>query len=102
MTFSTSPSAPVSRSDAWRLVRNQPCAEIEVRAKLPGSAARDSAHEDSDVDVLVSFAGSASSAQYFGVLFYLEDVLGCTVDFVTQKALRREIRPYVEREALRV
>ena len=69
---------------------------------LFGSTARDSAHEGSDVDVLVSFDGPASSAQYFGALFYLEDVLGCAVDLVTQKALRSEIRPYVEREAVLV
>jgi uncharacterized protein len=69
---------------------------------LFGSTARDAAHHGSDVDVLVSFDGPASSAQYFGVLFYLEDLLGCAVDLVTQKALRKEIRPYVEREAVHV
>lgn len=69
---------------------------------LFGSTVRDAAHPGSDVDVLVSFDGPASSTQYFGVLFYLEDLLGCAVDLVTQKALRREIRPYVEREAVHV
>lgn len=69
---------------------------------LFGSTARDAAHQDSDVDILVSFDEPASSAQYFGVLFYLEDLLGCPVDLVTQKALRKEIRPYVEREAVHV
>ena len=69
---------------------------------LFGSTARDAARQGSDIDVLVGFDGPASSAQYFGVLFYLEDVLGCAVDLVTQKALRREIRPYVEREAVLV
>lgn len=69
---------------------------------LFGSTARDTAHVRSDVDVLVDFDGPASSAQYFGVQFYLEDLLGCAVDLVTQKALRKELRPYVEREALHV
>lgn len=69
---------------------------------LFGSTVRDSARDGSDVDILVSFDGPASSAQYFGVRFYLEDVLGCAVDLVTQKALRNEIRPYVEREAVHV
>jgi uncharacterized protein len=71
-----------------------------AKLALFGSTARDAAHQGSDIDVLVDFDGPASSAQYFGVLFYLEDVLGCAVDLVTQKALRREIRPYVEREAV--
>jgi len=69
---------------------------------LFGSTARDAAHEGSDLDVLVTFDGPATSARYFGVQFYLEDVLGCAVDLVTDKALRPELRPYVEREALRV
>jgi predicted nucleotidyltransferase len=69
---------------------------------LFGSTARDAAHEGSDLDVLVSFDGPATSERYFGVQFYLEDVLGCAVDLVTDKALRSELRPYVEREVVRV
>ncbi len=69
---------------------------------LFGSVARDTAHQDSDVDILVSFDGPATSKRYFGVLFYLEDRLGCPVDLVTEKALRRELRPYVEEEQVHV
>ncbi len=69
---------------------------------LFGSTARDTASKDSDVDILVSFDGSATSKRYFGVQFYLEDLLGCPVDLVTEKALRAEIRPYVEKEAIHV
>lgn len=69
---------------------------------LFGSTARGTAKEGSDVDILVSFATPATSRQYFGAQFYLEDVLKCTVDLVTDKALRKELRPYVEREAVHV
>lgn len=69
---------------------------------LFGSTARDRATEQSDVDVLVSFDGPATSARYFGVQFYLEDLLGCPVDLVTGKALRPELRPYVELDAVHV
>jgi len=69
---------------------------------LFGSMSRDEAHEESDIDILVSFDGPATSARYFGVQFYLEDLLGQPVDLVTDKALRPELRPYIEREALRV
>lgn len=72
------------------------------RLALFGSTARDSAGENSDVDVLVSFDGVASSQRYFGVQFYLEDLLGCAVDLVTEKALRPELRPLIEREAIDV
>lgn len=69
---------------------------------LFGSTARDSAGAASDVDVLVSFDGPATSARYFGVQFYLEDLLGCPVDLVTEKALRAELRPFVEKDAIHV
>ncbi|MHB1174111.1 MAG: nucleotidyltransferase family protein [Sulfuriferula sp.] len=49
---------------------------------LFGSTVRDAARTDSDVDVLVAFDGPATSARYFGVQFYLEDLMGCPVDLV--------------------
>ncbi len=69
---------------------------------LFGSTARDTARNDSDIDVLVGFDGPATSARYFGVQFYLEDLFGCPVDLVTEKALRKELRPYIDKEAVRV
>ena len=69
---------------------------------LFGSTARDCARDGSDVDVLVAFDGPATSERYFGVQFYLEDLFGCPVDLVTEKALRPELRPFIENEAVRV
>ena len=73
-----------------------------ARLALFGSTAREGATLQSDVDILVGFDGPATSARYFGVQFYLEDLLGCPVDLVTDKALRAELRPFVEREAIHV
>lgn len=70
-----------------------------TRLALFGSAARDTAHPGSDLDILVAFAGPATADRYFGVQFYLEDLLGRPVDLVTDKALRPELRPFVERDA---
>ncbi|RJG03586.1 nucleotidyltransferase family protein [Noviherbaspirillum sedimenti] len=69
---------------------------------LFGSTARDTAKADSDIDILVAFDGPATSARYFGVQFYLEDLFGSKVDLVTDKALRTELRPFIEREAVHV
>ena len=69
---------------------------------LFGSFARDEASATSDLDLLVRFDGPATSRSYFGVQFYIEDLLGRRVDLVTDKALRAEMRPYVEREAIDV
>jgi len=73
-----------------------------VDLALFGSTARDTASPDSDVDILVTFDGPATSKRYFGVQFYLEDLLGRPVDLVTDKALRPELRPYIENEAIHV
>lgn len=73
-----------------------------TKLALFGSFARDTAGEESDVDILVSFDGPATSKRYFGVQFYLEDLLHRPVDLVTEQALRQRLRPYVEREAIHV
>lgn len=69
---------------------------------LFGSTSRDTAGPQSDIDILVAFEGAADSSRYFGLQFYLEDLLGVPVDLVTDKALRPELRPYVEQEAIHV
>jgi len=69
---------------------------------LFGSTVRGEASTASDVDILVTFEGPATSERYFGVQFYIEDRLGRPVDLVTDKALRPELRPYIEREAIHV
>lgn len=71
-----------------------------VRLALFGSTARDAAR--GDIDILVAFDGPATSERYFGVQFYLEDLFGCPVDLVTDKAVRRELRPFIEKEAVHV
>lgn len=73
-----------------------------TRLALFGSTARDTAKSDSDIDVLVAFDGPATSSRYFGVQFFLEDLFGCPVDLVTEKALRPELRPYIEQDRVNV
>ncbi len=69
---------------------------------LFGSFARDAARADSDVDLLVQFEGPATADRYFGAQFYLEDLLGCAVDLVTQAALKPRLRPYIEKDLIDV
>lgn len=73
-----------------------------TRLALFGSTARDAAQSDSDIDILVAFDGPSTSERYFGVQFYLEDLFGCAIDLVTEKALRPELRPFIEQEAVYV
>ena len=74
----------------------------DTELALFGSFARDRARDDSDVDILVRFGKPATSDAYFGTQFYLEDLLGRPGDLATDKTLRAEVRPYVEREAVNV
>jgi predicted nucleotidyltransferase len=69
---------------------------------LFGSRAREQSRADSDTDVLVEFDGPATSARYFGLQFFLEDLLGGPVDLVTTQALRPQLRPFIERDAIHV
>lgn len=69
---------------------------------LFGSFARDAATDASDIDLLVRFDGPATAHVFFGTQFYLEDLLGRRVDLVTEKALRNEFRPSVEKDAIGV
>ena len=73
-----------------------------TRLALFGSTVRNEAKLGSDIDIVVSFDGPATSKLYFGVQFLLEDELGHPVDLVTEKAMRAELRPFIEREAINV
>ncbi len=69
---------------------------------LFGSAARNELTENSDIDVLVTFDGAATSKRYFGLLFFLEDNLKRPIDLVTEKGLRAEIRSFIEQDLIYV
>jgi len=82
------------------LTQSKPTLAAALRgnsACLFGSTARNNARSDSDIDILVAFDGPATSERYFGVQFYLEDLFGCKIDLVTEKALRVELRHSLKR-----
>ena len=96
----------MNKEEALALLRTHKAILVQrfgvVDMALFGSTVRDEATSGSDLDILVRFDGPATSKRYFGVQFYLEDLTGLSVDLVTDKALRPELRPYVEREAIYV
>jgi len=65
-----------------------------------GSVARGEQGPDSDIDVMVSFIGPATLRGFFELQHRLELFLGRRIDLVTSNALRSEMRPAIEREAL--
>lgn len=97
---------PMNSTTALDLLK-QHKAELSARfdvkeLALFGSTSRDTATSDSDIDILVEFDGPATSQRYHGVQFFLEDMFGQSVDLVTTKALRAELWPFIETDALRV
>ena len=94
------------REETLQLLQNHKAELVKQfgvnRLALFGSTVRDADSPGSDIDILIAFDGPATSKRYFGVQFYLENLLGHPVDLVTEKALRPELRPYVEEEAVYV
>lgn len=70
--------------------------------RLFGSVARDEAADGSDVDILVGFEKPPGFSSFMKLRIFLEDLLGAKVDLVTESGLRDRVRPYVEKEAIRV
>jgi predicted nucleotidyltransferase len=69
---------------------------------LFGSCARGEGDTESDIDILVEFNGRASFDQYMDLKFLLGDPLGRSVDLVTDQARWPQLRPCIEKEAIRV
>ena len=67
-----------------------------------GSIARDEAIDNSDVDVLVVFDQKPNFDIFMDLKFYLEDLLKTSVDLITDKALRPQVRRTIEQESIRV
>ena len=68
--------------------------------RIFGSVARGEADEKSDVDILVELEPERSLLDLGGLLIDLEALLGCKVDVVTVRGLRKRIRERVLREAV--
>ncbi len=67
-----------------------------------GSAARGEERKDSDVDLLVDFNRTKTFFDLADIQLYLEEVLGKRVDLVSRKGLKKQLRPYVEKDLITV
>ena len=89
--------------DTLRLHRGEMSERFAVVSlALFGSASRDELRKDSDVDVLLSFAGGATFDGYFGLKRYLETLLQRPVDLVTPNSLKPRLRRSIEGDLLHV
>lgn len=68
--------------------------------RIFGSVARNEADSNSDVDFLVDLEPGRSLLDLGGFLMDLQNLLGCPVDVVTEKGLKKRIREQVLTEAI--
>lgn len=73
-----------------------------ARLALFGSTARDEAGPDSDVDLLVAFAGKVTFDGYMDLHAFLQNLLGVKVDLATDAMIKPRMRSRMERERVEV
>lgn len=73
-----------------------------TNVRVFGSVVRGQAGEGSDVDVLVRLDDDRSLLDHIALMQDLEDLLGCHVDVVEDRALHRLIRDRVLSEAVQL
>jgi len=72
-----------------------------TNVRLFGSVARGEAHASSDVDLLVDVEAAQTSSWFpIGLILDLEKLLGRRVEVVTERALNKDLRESVLREAV--
>lgn len=92
----------MKRDDLLQLLREHgtELKRLDVRSlAVFGSVARDEAVLGSDVDFVVDFDGPATFDRYIELCFFLENLLKCPVDLLTQRSLTPALRQEVERDA---
>ena len=65
-----------------------------------GSVAREQTTVDSDLDILVSFRETPGLFKFLELKSHLEKICRCSVDLVTEKALKKQLRDQILSEAL--
>ena len=84
------------RGDIFRIAAKHGAHNVRIF----GSVARGEAGPDSDIDFLIDVGPATSSWFPAGLILDLEEILGCRVEVVTERALNPHIRDYVLHEAV--
>lgn len=72
------------------------------RLALIDSVVLDETRPDSNIEIIVSFDGLATTNKFSGVLFSLEDALGHPIDLVLENSMRAELRLCIEKESISI
>jgi predicted nucleotidyltransferase len=75
--------------------------KAEVRG-IFGSYSRGEQKAESDLDVLVAFDKGATLFTLSGLSNFLQEKLGIKVDVVSERAIKKNLRPYIENDLVKV
>ncbi len=95
----------MKRDEAISILKqhDQPLKNFGIKSlAIFASVARDEAHPESDIDILVEFSEPPTFDRYMELKFYLEDCLGQSVDLASRKMLKPQIQQIVKKEAIHV
>ena len=67
-----------------------------------GSVARGEDAEKSDIDLLVEIKKPIGIYEFIGLKQELEEILGKKVDLVSRGAINKYIKPYIEKDLLKI
>lgn len=67
-----------------------------------GSVSRGTARPDSDIDILVRYQTTPGLFEFLSLKQYLEGIVGRSVDLVTEKSLKKQLKNGILQEAIRV
>ena len=67
-----------------------------------GSYSRGEQKAESDLDILVAFDKGATLFTLSGLSNFLQEKLGIKVDVVSERAIRKNLRPYIENDLVKV
>lgn len=67
-----------------------------------GSVARNEATDNSDIDFVVEFTGTATFDKYMDLKIFLEDTLKMKVDLATWRSIKPQLKASISKDAIRV
>jgi predicted nucleotidyltransferase len=67
-----------------------------------GSVARNEATDNSDIDFIVEFTGTATFDKYMDLKIFLEDTLKMKVDLATWRSIKPQLKANISKDAIRV
>jgi len=73
-----------------------------VMVGIFGSYARNEQTEESDLDVLIDFDSRIDLLDLIGLEQELSEILGVKVDLMTVKSVDERLRPYIQKDLIRI